>query len=224
MDAREAALLEEVAASPDDDGPLLVYADWLTSTERWRGELIVLDHMDRAVPGGLCDVVRLRRLLVLAAREGFPRFTDPDLALRGVTQRYSRYEAMREGVAYSVGYIPGTVDVEVEDHTRRTREHAQLRFDGGHPTCLLEEELNVILHAIDGAIRDGAPLRKIALPAGDALRAHPHYRLGPLPRYALPAEVTHGQEITLSARDHARWQALYRRFLTLSGARTLAAG
>jgi uncharacterized protein (TIGR02996 family) len=67
-----AELLAVIAAQPDDPDPQLVLADHLLAAGDPRGELIVLDHLDRSTPGSLTDPAALDRLLLLAATYGFP--------------------------------------------------------------------------------------------------------------------------------------------------------
>ena len=67
-----AELLAAIGAQPDDPDPQLVLADHLLSAGDPRGELIVLDHLERRAPGGLTDPEAIERLLVLAATYGFP--------------------------------------------------------------------------------------------------------------------------------------------------------
>lgn len=68
----EAAFLEDVIANPDDDGPRLVYADWLEDHgQAERAEFIrvqiALARMDPAAPGREALLVRERELLSVHA-------------------------------------------------------------------------------------------------------------------------------------------------------------
>jgi uncharacterized protein (TIGR02996 family) len=61
----DAELFELMRAAPDE-APRLVYADWLLERSDPRGELIVLEHRDRA--GLLVEGGEIEWLLVLAAK------------------------------------------------------------------------------------------------------------------------------------------------------------
>jgi len=68
----EAALLAAIAASPDDDRPRLVYADWLLERGEARGELIQIQiALARSGSGGAVDVeaVRARERALLEAHQ-----------------------------------------------------------------------------------------------------------------------------------------------------------
>ena len=54
-------LVGEIEASPEDEGPQLVIADWLQSQGDPRGELIILAHREKS--GGELDPAALERLL-----------------------------------------------------------------------------------------------------------------------------------------------------------------
>lgn len=63
----DTALLEAIAARPDDDGPRLVYADWLTERRHPRGEFIVL-QVQRA-KGQVSKAARAREAELLASHK-----------------------------------------------------------------------------------------------------------------------------------------------------------
>ncbi len=58
----ECSLVDQIAANPDDDGPYLVYADWLIERERPLGEYIALTVQQRNAP---LSPAQARRLAIL---------------------------------------------------------------------------------------------------------------------------------------------------------------
>src|SRR5262249_42634186 len=58
----ECALVDQIAANPDDDGPYLVYADWLIERGRPLGEYITLTCQQRHAP---LSPAQARRLPIL---------------------------------------------------------------------------------------------------------------------------------------------------------------
>jgi uncharacterized protein (TIGR02996 family) len=74
----ERELLAAMRAAPDDPAPRLIYADHLLAHGDLRGELIILDELDRA--GAAMSVDQLDRLLELASIHGFPKVPDDPCA------------------------------------------------------------------------------------------------------------------------------------------------
>jgi len=72
----EVALLDAIRADPEDPAPQRAIANWLLEHGDPRGELILLDHRDRA--GELHDPAAVERLLLLAAEYTFPCPRAPD--------------------------------------------------------------------------------------------------------------------------------------------------
>jgi uncharacterized protein (TIGR02996 family) len=207
--SEKSKLLELMRAAPDDDGPKLVYADWLLARGDVRGELIVLDQRDRA--GLLAGIDELERLLWLAAEHGFPRLPDDPCArilpFQGGGSFPVQYDVDHEGRHYYLRWRYGfSIDVDYEtvlETDLDTLTTNQWTF----------RETTVILAIISGAIRRGAPLSALVFPSGDALPRHPRYHLGRAPAYVLPDEVRASapgsDRWTLQVRDFARWYALW---------------
>ena len=203
-------------AAPDDAHPRLVYADWLLERGDERGELILLEHHERAAPEGLTDPVALERLLILAAEHGFLRLPDdPDadvLPFHGggsfpVQYRLDAYQGHNYYLRYRHGSFSITID---DDH--QTEVYPELDVSGDGEWTV--EETNVILAIVSQAIRDGTPLGELVFPAGDDMRAHSHYRTGRCPTYCFPTGFQN--ELSLDARDHGRWYALWARLQRLT--------
>ncbi len=215
----EAELLELMRAAPDDDGPRLVYADWLLARGDVRGELIVLDHRDRT--GALTGADQLERLLELAAEHGFPRLPDDPCA---------RILPFHGGGAFPVQY-------HLDDHAGhsyylRWRYGFSIDVDdetvleGDLETLTTNEwtfrETTVILAIVSDAILRGAPLSALTFPAPGAYPEHPRYHLGRAPAYTCPEEFLHARgrawnEGLLEVRDFERWYALWGRRQRLRG-------
>jgi uncharacterized protein (TIGR02996 family) len=224
-----AELLAAIAAQPDDPDPQLVLADHLLSAGDPRGELIVLDHLERSAPGGLTDPDAIDRLLVLAATYGFPCARDevePMLPFAGGADYPVRYELHHEGRRYSVQYSyriltvgifePPSDEDDIEDYPDGIpRQVAGATLSGttfsGRWT---EEEGDVILTLLSDAIRAGTPLEELQFPyTRDAL---PQYPGAPLRAYWLPAPFVAAHGLSrdrhgLPARDYHRWHALWER-------------
>jgi uncharacterized protein (TIGR02996 family) len=204
-DPAEAALLAAVRAAPDDDGPKLVYADWLIERGDPRGELVALEHRDRTIPGGL-ELAALERLVELVGRLGFPRLAAPEsqvdrLPWEGGGGFPVQYFLDWEGRSYYLRYRWGGFTVDVDDLTVVS---CGLGLQaGGEWTA---EETNVILSVVSRAIVEETPMAALEaeLEALD-LRAHPDHRAGRHPLYTAGVE----------ARDEGRYRELVRRLQRL---------
>ncbi|HEY6039711.1 MAG TPA: TIGR02996 domain-containing protein [Kofleriaceae bacterium] len=210
--ATESELLTAIAASPDD-ATRLVYADWLLARpderSRKRGELIMLDYKERTTDGGLASPDQMGQLLRLAAELGFPHLPDPDADLLAFEQlgrdnahwRFTcngrRYE-LRRDVNLSLS-ADGAI-----------AENATLTLAGRWT----DAQTNAILTIVLRVVENGVDFRALRFPDPAQLAALPAHRLGPLPRY-FSAEVLEDFEADwlLSARDHARWYAIYDRMM-----------
>lgn len=210
--ATESELLTAIAASPDD-ATRLVYADWLLARpderSRKRGELIMLDYKERTTEGGLASPDQMGQLLRLAAELGFPHLPDPDADLLAFEQlgrdnahwRFTckgrRYELRRDA------YLSLSADGAIV-------ENATLALAGRWT----DAQTNAILTIVLRVVENGADFRALRFPDPAQLAALPAHRLGPLPRY-FSAEVLEDFEADwlLSARDHARWYAIYDRMM-----------
>ena len=213
----EAELLELMRAAPDDEGPRLVFADWLLGRGDARGELIVLDQRDRA--GRLRGIDEIERLLVLAAEHGFPQLPDDPCA---------RILPFTGGGSFPVQY-----DVDHGGHNYYLRWRYGFSIDVDHETVLDGDldtlttnewtlrETTVILAIVSDAILRGAPLSELTFPSADDFPRHPRYHVGPAPAYGFPEEfhaASHGTaRWTLQARDFERWYALWDRRQALRG-------
>ncbi len=204
-------LLAQIRDRPDDEAPRLVYADWLTAQGDPRGELILLDECERRTPGGLADRAMLERLLVLAAEHGFPRLPDdPDAAMlpfRGGGREPVEYRLIHQDHLCVLRYHWSELTIEL-DGVELVREEIAVEGLG----AWTDEETHVILSEVSAAIRAGAPLDELALPADlDAMHAHPCHRRGPWPAYGFPPELGAPAAWRLAARDRDRWYALWKR-------------
>jgi uncharacterized protein (TIGR02996 family) len=215
----EAELLELMRATPDDEGPKLVYADWLLARGDVRGELLILEHHDRM--GTLTGADPLERLLELAAEHGFPRLPDDPCA--GILPFYGggsfpvQYHLDdHEGHSYYLRWRDG-FSIDVDDETV---------LEGDLETTTTNEwtfpETTVILAIVSDAIRRGAPLSALTFPAADEYPKHPRYHLGRAPAYTFPEAFLHERgrawnEWLLEVRDFERWYALWDRRQRLRG-------
>ncbi|MEO8700100.1 MAG: hypothetical protein ABI867_08655 [Kofleriaceae bacterium] len=198
-----------IAADPGDEGPQLVLADLLLSAEDPRGELIMLDNLERSTPGGLTDPEALERYLLLAAEYSFPRATPDELVLQftGVNARYSAtHEATRIDLRYSNREL-----------TARLGERTmQWRLELERSDTWTADETIVILRLVSDAVRAGSPLHLLQFPfSRDPL---PVYDGGPLRAYPLPKDFTKPRGISprrygLAARDYQRWMEVWRRLV-----------
>jgi uncharacterized protein (TIGR02996 family) len=226
-----AELLAAIGAQPDDPDPQLVLADHLLSAGDPRGELIVLDHLERSAPGGLTEPEAIERLLVLAATYGFPCARDevePMLPFESVDEYGGRDELHHGGRRYIVGYGTGSLYVwvvdEGDDFDGNPEEYrpelAALLLDApdsfsGHWN---DEERDVVLTLLSDAIRAGTPLSDLQIPyVGEPL---PQYPGAPLRAYWLPESFVAAHGLSrdrhgLPARDYHRWHALWERLQRL---------
>lgn len=206
----EAELLAAIAASPDDDQTRLVYADWLLARGDRRGELIMLDHLERITPGGLTHPDQLASLLRLAAELGFPHLPDPDIALLGFEQvgRADHYRMFYGGHRYALLGQLGELSLTIDDQRPIYAKHYTLRTDWD------DHETNVILSIGQRAIAAATPFEHVVFPDERSVAAHPDYRKGPFPMY-FSAEIVEDfeRDYLLRARDHERWYELYDRMM-----------
>ena len=208
--ATEVELLAAIAASPDD-ATRRVYADWLLERGDVRGELIMLDLLERNTPGGIAKPDQVGQLLRLAAEHGFPHLPDPDAELLAFEQlgrgnehwrlhwNHRRYELRR-----SANVLTLVTDgaPAIENGTVGIRG----RWTDAQTNAMLTIVLRVIQNNVD--------FQMLLFPAPDQIATLPAHRLGPLPKY-YSAEVIEdfGAEWLLAARDHARWYEIYERMM-----------
>lgn len=216
----EDELIAAVAAEPDDEGPQLVLADWLQSIGDARGELILLDHRDRATPGGLREPEAMERLLLLAAEYGFPHANDAPparLPFEGGGSYPVQYEVVHGGHHYYVRYRHHMLSVSIDDGAIDSGVDYP---EGYGPLELLnsgdwtDEEEDVILTILSDAIRAGTPLSALCFPY--TAWPLPHHRGTPHRVYALPTDYVAARGIArdrygLAARDYQRWHAIWSR-------------
>jgi hypothetical protein len=169
----------------------------------------LLEHKERTTPGGLTKPDELATLLRLSAELGFPHLPDPDAHILPFEQvgRDHVFSVDHGGHRYALR-CQRFVDLTIDGRTpieNRSLEVARRWTD---------EETNVVLALTSSAIRDGTSFGAIVFPVGDAMRAHPDHRLGPLPKY-FSAEIIEDfdGDWMLPARDHARWYELYDRMM-----------
>ena len=213
-------LLAAITADPADPAPQHVLADWLLSAGDPRGELIILDHQERSLPGGLADPAALERTLLLAAVYGFPCARDPDekiLPFVGGGSFPVQYEFPHEGHHYFVRYHHHSLSVTLDDGGT---------YSGEGPDCFVEklgllssgewtdEETQIILTILSDAIRAVTPLPELRFPFGKT--SLPIYSGAPLRCYLLPEAFTAPRglgryECGLAARDYYRWYELWSR-------------
>ncbi|MDQ3365834.1 MAG: TIGR02996 domain-containing protein [Myxococcota bacterium] len=179
----DADLLEAIRAAPADPEPRLVYADWLLGDGDERGELITFDDADRRGHfQRFVDDPALHRLMMLAARHGFPRFPDdPDDTLLPFTPRGDGILTCTvAGASYAIEsdreVIRAGVDVEPDDEGYRDL----VDVDGvlypnaveqglRAPEAFTAREHEVVLSIVSRALRLGRPLASIAMPYGEAI-------------------------------------------------------
>jgi uncharacterized protein (TIGR02996 family) len=208
----EAQLLAAIAAEPDDESTRLVYADWLIARGDPRGELIVLDHLERTTPGGLVHPDQIASLLRLSAELGFPHLPDPDAALLAFEQigRGDCYRTFQRGNMYILRGGGDGLSLQRGDERPIYSEHFPLRGRWSDPAT------NVILTIALAAISDGSPFERVVFPGAQQIQHHAAYRFGPFPM-CFSGEIVDSfeRDYLLHARDHARWYALYDRLLAL---------
>ena len=216
-----AELVAAVEATPGDPEPQLVLADCLQAAGDPRGELIALDHHERATPGGLTDPAAIERLLLLAATHGFPCAVDPDpdpLPFTGGGSFPVQYEVEHGGHRYYVRYRHHSLSLEIDDGAI----DSGVDYPDGFPDDLplgssgewTDEEAQTILAILSDAIRAATPLPELLFPLEDP--SFPVYPGAPLRCYALPEAFTAPRGIGpwehgLAARDYHRWHRLWDR-------------
>ncbi len=125
------ALVE--AAAPDDDAAALVLADQLSALGDPRGELIVLDALDRA--GRLDRPDQLERLLLLAAEYTFPR-REPELpplpwecvdrtTMPDDRQFSVAYEVRRDAARYTFTFRRGALYFDIDGDSAMLQASAE---------------------------------------------------------------------------------------------------
>jgi uncharacterized protein (TIGR02996 family) len=205
-----------IAATPDDAGPQLVLADFLLSSEDPRGELIMMDNLERSTPGGLTDPEALERYLLLAAEYSFPRSTpeEPTLAFTGYGANPATVETRYNDRTVALQYENRVLAMRVDNRTVQWR----LRLE--RPDNWTPDELIVILRIVSDALCAGSPLHLLQFPfVRDPL---PLYDAGPLRCYPLPPFFTKPRNISplrygLAARDFQRWIDVSRRLVKIEG-------
>jgi uncharacterized protein (TIGR02996 family) len=206
----EAELLAAIAASPDDDQTRLVYADWLLARGDRRGELLMLDHLERTTPGGLTHPDQLASMLRLAAELGFPHLPDPDIALLAFEPigRADHYRMFHGGHRYTLLGQLGELSLAIDDQRPIYAKHYALH------TAWDDYTTNVVLTIAQQAIAADLPFDRVVFPDGTVISDHPDYRKGPFPMY-FSAEVVEDfeRDYLIRARDHARWYELYDRMM-----------
>lgn len=233
-------LLALVEATPsDDNSAALVLADQLTALGDPRGELIVLDSLDRA--GCLHRPEQLERLLLLAAEYTFPlrgpeppslRWRPPFRKNGSIVYYLSRDDKneirfefdhttigfnIREGDALQA-HPPADVDDCGEWVNRDTVYAGWLEFGIPCPrTPWTEETAAVCMPILADWYRDRVPECVLWLPVdAEDYAPAPRYDGGPariarLPaRFRQPRNIPHGR-YALAGRDYHRWISTFRR-------------
>jgi uncharacterized protein (TIGR02996 family) len=218
MARQQDELITMIAADPEDEAPPLVLADLLQSDDDPRGELIVLDHRDRTMPGGTTDPDALDRLLLLSAVYGFPHARDHETEPLPFRRQLHplRYELEFERHRYEVLYQNYHLIISTDAHLDPLRAPPRgrtLRMLQRHSEWTGDEERE-ILTIISDALRARTPLAELHFPyAGPLL---PVYPWAPRRVYVLPERFTRPRLLPqydhgLAARDYHRWHALWRR-------------
>lgn len=150
----ERALLRAIRRGRQDPGARLVYADWLVARGDERGEVVVLEELVRE---GRATLEQRERLLLLAARRGFPRYLGEDehdeplpfepVLAGGALAFHTRHR----GVSYVVRASRGQLEVDA-DGSPAARCPLPPVTDAGVSACSLEEAY-LLLHAVSVAIR-----------------------------------------------------------------------
>jgi hypothetical protein len=195
----------------------LVHADSLLEGGDERGELIVLDERDREVELGAAE---LERLLVLAAKHGFPRpGGDPDEAIASTCSPAGwpwSHELQLLGETYELRHRDGELSLGRRDDPSSWQRTWVLSQPAAtaleRADTMSPRELNAVLTLVIDALREGR-IESLRL-TPELVRATAH-RVGPLPRFGLPQAFAreHGLEggYSLQARDRDRWLALWAR-------------
>jgi uncharacterized protein (TIGR02996 family) len=233
----EADLIAAVATDPEDEAAQLVLADWLQAHGDERGELILLDHRERATPGGLAEPAAIDRLLVLAAAYGFPCAREPAPAPpphREDAEPREEYYVHIRGREYTVRCRQAGAHGSFADDDLRRRRGDDVEFGpwldvpGGLQLQLeglrewTEAQYPVVLAILGDAIREGTPVGDLYFPYDDGpydgppLPCYPDapHRVYPLPSaFARPRGLGRDRH-ALTARDYHRWHALWERLQT----------
>ncbi len=224
------------ATAPDDAAAALVLADQLSALGDPRGELIVLDALDRA--GRLDRPDQLERLLLLACEYTFPRRGPEPLPLRWerVTDDSRSYRVIDDEVVVAFHFHGPNLDFELEHGSGLllhpatdvdscglwVPEEQGLALSGSLPGLCDDEDWTEATAAecipvLADWVRNRIPACVLLLPfeTYDYLPA-PRYDGGP-PRIAhLPAGFRRPRDIPrdrygLAGRDYHRWISTYRR-------------
>jgi uncharacterized protein (TIGR02996 family) len=207
--ATESELLAAIAASPDD-ATRRVYADWLLERGDVRGELIMLDYLERTTPGGIAKPDQVGQLLRLAAEHGFPHLPDPDaelLAFEQLGRGNEHWRLLRNNREYELRRNANVLTLAV-DGARIENGTVGIR---GRWT---DAQTNAILTIVLRVIQNNVDFQMLLFPSVEQIATLPAHRLGPLPKY-YSAEVIEdfGSDWLLQARDHARWYEIYERMM-----------
>jgi uncharacterized protein (TIGR02996 family) len=226
-----AELVRAIEEDPDDPAPQLVIADWLLVHGDPRGELIVLDHRERA--GQLTDPAALEQLLLLAAEYTFPCAREPDestLPFVGGGGFPVQYELDHGGHHYYVRYRHRDLSVTIDDgaidsgvaYPEAYADELDFSSDGDW----VDEEAAETLAVLSDAIRAGTPFPELRF---KAMRPQlPQYDGGSRRVYRLPEDFTRPRGLArdrygLAARDYHRWHAIWNRIRAGSLAYSLLA-
>lgn len=227
------------AAAPGDDAAALVLADHLSALGDPRGELIVLDALDRA--GRLDRPEQLERLLILAAEYTFPHREPERPPLRWERANTGEAKLFRVyadaavftfdfydfGLSFSIEG-PTTMPIHDEDTLAQLLAHDELTVEDNQIVELKlaeqddgegwsEADAAACMPSLCDWIRYRIPIRRLCLPlesTGD--EPAPQYDGGPpriawLPtRYREPRRIPYGR-YALAGRDYVRWHSTYRR-------------
>nr|HEX4312404.1 TIGR02996 domain-containing protein [Kofleriaceae bacterium] len=204
------ALLDAIRAAPGDPGPQLVIADLLLEQGDPRGELIILDHGERA--GRLTEPAAVERLLLLAAEYTFPCASEPDESLLPSTGPAGYHNSPCilhwNGLRYGIRYRPGSLLCMTGDGTvTRVDECPTFTATSGWT----DAETFATLAVFSDAIRHGTPLGPMRFPHHPS--PPPVYDGGARRVYRLPERFMIPRGLArdrygLAARDYRRWNAL----------------
>jgi uncharacterized protein (TIGR02996 family) len=225
----DAAILEAIRDDPADPAPQLVVADWLLEQGDPRGELIVLDHCERA--GDLDDPAALERLLLLAAEYTFPCAREPDestLPFIGGGGCPVQYELDWGGHHYYIRYRHEELSASIDDGAIET----DVEYPVGYPDDFTyrrtgewsDEETAATLAVFSDAIRYATPFAPLRFPHMRA--APPAYGGGARRVYRLPLPFTRSRGLPrdrygLAARDYLRWNEICDRLSVIEHRRAL---
>jgi hypothetical protein len=188
-----------------------------------RGELILLDHRERA--GGLVEPAAIDRLLVLAAAYGFP------CARASAPTPWAPPDG--EELEYHVYIGPREITVHCR-RAGRAGSSADARGPWLAIGCGLEiqleeralwtdEQAGVILAIVGDALRESTPIGELCFPYDSPYEGPPLPSYPDAPRrvYALPSSFARPRGLrrdrhALAARDYDRWHALWARLQALA--------